>query len=171
MARAPVPTFFPQLQLTQRRTQESDRAAVPQSRLKPKKIYKPNDKVLVFDNKTKLNSDGVVKDVKSNNSYTVFVDGRDKHISGDHMSLLNENVNRQLPVSLPDETLTVCDDSDSISDTISIDSDDESVYTPPMTHVTHRQLRGRGPYRTEAQKLRDSLSIGTPLSRLRSGRP
>ncbi|CAL4061221.1 unnamed protein product [Meganyctiphanes norvegica] len=78
MAKAPVPSLFPQLQLIQSRTQEENRSAVPQNKLKKIKVFIPGDTVLVYNTQTKLNSEGVVKDAKSNNSYVVCVEGCDK---------------------------------------------------------------------------------------------
>ena len=39
---------------------------------------------------TKLNSQGIIQELKSNNSYLVSVNGSVKHISGDHIRLLSE---------------------------------------------------------------------------------
>jgi len=137
------------------------------------KLFQSGDLVLVYNNHTKLNSPGTVKDVKSNNSYIVFVDGIDRHISGDNMRLIKDNVkdtvcnlspNNDLNSDLPDPNVN---DSDN-DDTISIDSEEsDSVYTP-TNNVLYNAPRRR--YRSEAQKLRDGLSQANPPSRLRSGR-
>ena len=175
MAKAPIPSLFPQLQLSQNRTQEENRAIVPKNKLK---VFQPGDVVLVYNNHTKLNSPGTVKDVKSNNSYIVFVDGIDRHISGDNMSLIkdsdceiNDSVNNLPPNNdylntvLPDQNIN---DSD-CEDNISIDSEDsDNVYIPPTKTVLYNVPKRS--YRSEAQKLRDGLSQNNNLSRLRSGR-
>ena len=170
MAKAPVPSLFPQLQLSQNKTQEENHAVVPKNKYK---LFQSGDLVLVYNNHTKLNSPGTVKDVKSNNSYIVFVDGIDRHISGDNMRLIKDNVkdtvcnlspNNDLNSDLPDPNVN---DSDN-DDTISIDSEEsDSVYTP-TNNVLYNAPRRR--YRSEAQKLRDGLSQANPPSRLRSGR-
>ena len=173
MAKAPIPSLFPQLQLSQNRTQEENRAIVPKNKLK---VFQPGDVVLVYNNHTKLNSPGTVKDVKSNNSYIVFVDGIDRHISGDNMSLIkdsdckiNDSVNNLPPNNdylntvLPDQNIN---DSD-CEDNISIYSEDsDNVYIPPTKTVLYNVPKRS--YRSEAQKLRDALSNDLP--RLRSGR-
>ena len=75
MVKAPIPSLFSNLQLNQKK-QEGIRAVLPKNRLKK---FLPEDKVLVYSNHTKLNSSGVVKEVKSNNSYIVYVEGCDRH--------------------------------------------------------------------------------------------
>ena len=174
MAKAPVPSLFPQLQLSQNRTQEENRAIVPKN--KPK-VFQTGDVVLVYNNHTKLNSTGTVKDVKSNNSYIVFVDGIDRHISGDNMRIIKDSdcntidsINNLSPndndlnTDLPDQNVNDSDD-----DTISIDSEDnDNIYIPLTNNVAYNAPRRR--YRSEAQKLRDGYSQDNPLSRLRSGR-
>ena len=133
MAKAPVPSLFPQLQLSQNRTQEENRATVPKNRVK---MFQPGDVVLVYNNHTKLNSQGTVKDVKSNNSYIVFVDGIDRHISGDNMSLIKDSdcdnkFSNNLPPNdndsdtvLPDQNINNSD----YEDNISINSEDSDIY-------------------------------------------
>ena len=173
MAKAPVPSLFPQLQLSQNRTQEENRAIVPKNGVKG---FQPGDVVLVYNNHTKLNSQGTVKDVKSNNSYIVFVDGIDRHISGDNMSLIKDSdggnnfANNLLPnendlnTVLPDQNINNSD----YEDNISINSEDSDIYIHPTRTVLYNAPKRH--YRSEAQKLRDGLSQNNNLSRLRSGR-
>ena len=172
MAKAPIPSLFSNLQLNQKK-QEDIRAKVPKNSLKK---FLPEDKVLVYNNHTKLNNIGIVKEIKSNNSYIVYVEGCDRHISGDNMRHITDSDN-----DLPDNVVLNNDLSDNIAvnndlsdnnndDTISISSEDsdESDYTPITTTVVNNVPRRR--YRNEAQKHRDALSQADPPTRFRSGR-
>ena len=182
MAKAPIPSLFSNLQLNQKK-QEDIRAKVPKNSLKK---FLPEDKVLVYNNHTKLNNIGIVKEIKSNNSYIVYVEGCDRHISGDNMRHITDSDN-DLPDNvvlnndLPDNVVLNNDLSDNIAvnndlsdnnndDTISISSEDsdESDYIPITTTVVNNVPRRR--YRNEAQKLRDALSQADPPTRFRSGR-
>ena len=114
--------------------------------------------------------------MKSNNSYIVFVDGIDRHISGDNMSLIKDSdggnnfANNLLPnendlnTVLPDQNINNSD----YEDNISINSEDSDIYIHPTRTVLYNAPKRH--YRSEAQKLRDGLSQNNNLSRLRSGR-
>ena len=172
MNKAPVPRLFSQLQPQAAQLQERKRTSVPQDKVKPVRKFKIGDSVLVYDILSKVNSNGTVKDIKSNNSYVVFVNGRDKHISGDHLSLIVNN-------DITDENIVVDNSNDNIindqivlnidndseeSDDVysdSSDSDDEIEQTYHNPRIVHRK------YRNEAQKLQDRLSKPNPNSRLR----
>ena len=91
ISKAPVPRLFSQLQVSQQKTQETNRSSVPQNKIKNVRKFAIGDQVLVYDTQTKLNSNGTVKDCKSSNSYIVVINNCDKHISGDHMSLVSKN--------------------------------------------------------------------------------
>ena len=87
---APVPVMFPHLQMTQQKTQETQRSTVPIDRIKRARKFQPGDCVLVYDTQKKMNSHGIVNECKSNNSYIVTIDDRNKHISGDNMRLISK---------------------------------------------------------------------------------
>ena len=176
MARAPVPSLFPQLQLSQNKTQEQLRATVPQKKLKSMKMFRLGDRVLVYNTQSKTNCEGVIKDVNSNNSYTVLVNGLNRHISGDHMSLISDkrllNVNEdnpsvESPVRLPKESFKDVreDNVDGLSETMSIESDDddddEFVYNLPASQVPHSVPMQ--PVSKEVNRLFDSLSGANPI--------
>ena len=173
MAKAPIPSLFSNLQLNQRK-QEDLRAKVPKNSLKK---FLPEEKVLVYNNHTKLNSIGIVKEIKSNNSYIVYVEGCDRHISGDNMRHFTDSDNdipdNVLNNNLSDNIVVNNDlsDNNDEEDTISISSEDsdESDFIPITTTVVNNVPRRRR-YRNEAQKLRDALSQADPPTRFRSGR-
>ena len=167
MAKAPIPSLFTNLQLSQKK-QEDNHAVVPKNKLK---VFHPGDSVLVYNNHTKLNSVGTVREIKSGNSYIVLIDNCERHISGDNMRIIKDSDlidkppddNTMLTNDLPDNVISESDNDD----TISIGSDD-SIDDAPLTvmHPTHRPRR----YRTEVQKLREGLNQAVTLSRTRSGR-
>ena len=173
MAKAPIPSLFSNLQINQKK-QEDIRAKVPKNSLKK---FLPEDKVLVYNNHTKLNSIGIVKETKSNNSYIVYVEGCDRHISGDNMRHITDSDNNLpdnvLNNDLPDNIVVSNDlsDNNDNEDTISISSNDsdESDYVPITTTVVNNNVPRRR-YRNEVQKLRDGLSQVDPPTRFRSGR-
>ena len=120
-----TPSLFPQLVIKNKDTICPDR--------KRAKNFLKGDRVLVYDKVTKMNSIGVVVEIKSKNSYLVNIDGIIKHISGDNMShttidIVNDSkddVNR--------------DNSDDISDeTDSVVSDDSDIFSPVQANPGHR---------------------------------
>ena len=118
-----------------------------------------------------LNSNGVVKDIKINKFYVVFVNDRDKHISGDHMSLIYNNNVKDIQV-IPDDNLYDSDENLDISDNISVDYDSDDDVEPisqtisnVINNVNDNNVQRRH-YRNEAQKLQDNLSNIYPESRL-----
>ena len=86
--KSPAPRLFNQLQVSQQKRQETNCTSVPIDKVKSVRKFHPGDNVLVYDTQTKISSKGKVKDTKSKNSYIVEVNDRDRHISGDHMSIL-----------------------------------------------------------------------------------
>ena len=173
---APVPVMFPQLRLSRQHIQEVQRSSVPKGRLRPALQYLPGDSVLVYDTQEKVNSYGIVKQIKSNNSYMVTIGDRDKHISGDHIRLsskeaVNDNENRNdhnlESVMEPNDDDIDCDENSDTSDSVSSISDDSDIDIPDTVNdnvTSHRT------YRTESQKLHDNLSTDAPASRLRQRR-
>ena len=170
--KVPVPRLFNNLQLSQQKKQEITRSSVVKDNVKSVRKFKPNDLVLVYNTQTKLNSKGIVKEIKSNNSYVVVINDIDKHISGDHMSLISNNNNKDVLNINNDIQVTPADITD-----INYDDDCESnvsdidVILPSDLDYTHDDMnRPRRKYRSEAQKLTDHLNWNPPGSRLRSGR-
>ena len=179
MASAKVPMMFPQLQRSQQQSQEVQRSS---GRIRNARTFIPGDSVLVYDTQTKENSTGIVKDNRSNNSYIVAISGKDKHISGDVMRLLNKNNSE----NIVNDNVNVADmqnndtsefnssDSSSTDSESEITDDDSDIYLPssssnyelPLTNVTRKR------YRREPEKLYADLSNNFyfPQSRTRSGR-
>ena len=135
-------------------------------------------------------STGPLKDCKSSNSYIVVINNCDKHISGDHMSLISKNSDS---VNIIDKQINSAKDSDNsvtnndedllISDNISINSDfdDDDIFIPSNLHYVDDNFANNGNnlqpnqhvrrnVRSESQRLNDGLSMNPPGSRLRSGR-
>ena len=75
MASATVPMMFPQLQRSQQQSQEVQRSS---GRIRNARTFIPGDSVLVYNTQTKENSSGIVKDNRSNNSYSVAISGKEK---------------------------------------------------------------------------------------------
>ena len=92
---APVPVMFPQLMDAQSKLQEVHRHTIPKHKIGHKWIFDVGDIVLVYDNMSKLNDYGIIKLVKSNNSYVVDIDDVIKHISGDNLSII-QKVNNEI---------------------------------------------------------------------------
>ena len=182
ISKAPVPRLFTQLQSSQQQIQEKNRASVPKDKVRRARDFQPGDSVLVYDTQTRVNSKGVVKDCQSNNSYNVVVNGREKHISSDHMSLLpkdscdsvNVNDKEVIPDKVSNDNVDLCtSETESIltCDSDSDDDDDEDLVYSSLPSVNLHS--GNFPirkYRSESQKLHDSLSRNPPQSRLRSGK-
>ena len=136
----------------------------------------------MYDTQTKVNSYGILKEIKSNNSYIVTVSDIDKHISGDHIRLSskeasndNENINDHNLKSAMDsnDVDSDCDENSDTSDSVSIFSDDESDIDIPSTRTVgtvNDNITNHRTYRTESQKLHDNLSTDAPASRLRQRR-
>ena len=82
----PPPQRFPRLQLPQ---EEAVVQHSPEPKEQPSK-FQSGDSVLVYNVLKKTNSTGIVKEVKSKNSYIVVLGDCEKHISGDHMRLLSK---------------------------------------------------------------------------------
>ena len=181
ISNSPVPVMFPQLQLAQQKVQETQRSSVPKDRIRHARNFQLGDSVLVYNTQTKMNSSGIVKECKSNNSYIVTIEGRDKHISGDHMRLNYVDNNAKVnddPLSMNmDDNIDVDDSSDDyFSDNDSIVSDDSDDFMFPqftncqdISNNTTNSVPKRH-YRNEHEKLKDSLTKEFPASRTRSGR-
>ena len=147
--------------------------------MKSVRKFHPGDNVLVYDTQTKISSKGKVKNCKSKNSYIVVINECDKHISGDHMSILpkDSDNNSNSIITNDTNTNTVISDNDNNydendSDNISVVSDNDIEIFVPSDLVYDTQFNNipRRRYRSEAQKLNDSLTSNPPGSRLRPRR-
>ena len=174
---APVPVMFPQLVDAQRKLQEVHRHTIPKHKIGHKRKFDVGDIVLVYDNRSKLNDYGIIKLVKSNNSYVVDIDGVIKHISGDNLSIIqkvnnvimdnNDNANSDI-ISINDEN-NVSIDEDNISDTKSIPDESEFEFTSSENNSNLNVCNARRrQYRSELEKLHVGFPL--PASRTRSGR-
>merc|ERR1712030_152047 len=99
-----------------------------------RKTFNVNDKVLVFDKLTKLNSLGVIVDIESKNSYSVNINGIIKHISGDNMSHTelsdnDSNFSDEDNISDSSNVATFSDDDSTIDD------NDHPVIVQSQLHV------------------------------------
>ena len=172
IAKAPVPQMFPQLQMSQQKIQESNRSSLPKAQHVRK--FKVGDSVLVYNSKTKMNSHGLVKECKSNNSYIVTINEIDKHISSDHMRLSEINSsNDSKDSNNPNVDFNIHID-DTISYTDSVLSDYSDMYVFPNTSNNYQVISNNNnsinkkKYRTEIEKINEGFN-NLPESRTRSG--
>ena len=176
IASAPVQVMFPLLQLSEDKSQVTKRSASLKDNIRTARKFRPGDKVLVYDTQSKLNSQGVIQKVKSNNSYLVSLNDSVKHISGDHIRLMSEdseidnaNIENKEIYSNLDYSEIVNDHEDcSTSEDYNDSSDDEFLSTPIGNAVVQNPVARRRGHRKEAEKLIDSLSQPTPPTRLRT---
>ena len=70
------------------KVQEVQRSSISRDKFGQARSFNIGDIVLVYDNLSKLNNNGIVKDIKSNNSFIVCINNVDKHISADNMRLI-----------------------------------------------------------------------------------
>ena len=171
ISEAPVPVFFEHLRSTQLKIQEANRSNIPKDKFGQARSFDIGDIVLVYDNLTKLNSKGIIKNFKSNNSYIVTIDDIDKHISNDNLRLLQSI---KTIVNDKDNRFNNClndleDDNISEPD-IDLDSDDDNIseFEFPNTGNLSLTNQGRKKYITEVEKLNMGLPLNMP--RTRSGR-
>ena len=134
--------------------------------------------ILVYDKLSKLNNNGIVKDIKSNNSFIVCINNVDKHISADNMRLIQsvktaeskDNINKDNNCDISKNIMSDALISDGENDdVISLISEEESEYefTNP-SQFTNYNYHARKKYRSEL----DRLNVGIPLniSKTRSGK-
>ena len=118
--------------MSHQQLQEKQRSSVPKERLRKVRRFQPGDTVLVYDTQTKLNSKGIVKDCRSNNSYTVLTSDKQKHISGDYITLIskaldNNYVEESDMDSKVDSNCAINDSSSTLMDLNSDIMDNNSV--------------------------------------------
>ena len=82
----PLPSLFPKL--TSDVTKQSELTTVRHSvaKLRKRKSFGENEKVIVYDNHKKLSYPAVVKEILGTNNYLVESDNGPKHVSGDVLS-------------------------------------------------------------------------------------
>ena len=174
---APIPVMFPQLISTQKSLQETHRHSMPKDKFGSARNFSVGDIVLVYDPVSKLNAYGLVKELKSNNSYIVDMDSVIKHISGDNMRLMQkvstndsdkdtnnsckETINNNL--SLPNDSFDI-----DISDTESVASDTSDFEFLNLNETNQIVNKRNRKYRTEVDRLDVGFSL--PVTRSRSGR-
>ena len=81
ISEAPVPVMFEHLRQTQVKVQGVQSSSIPKDKFGQARSFNIGDTVLVYDNLTKVNNNGIVTDVKSNNSFIVCINNVNKHIS------------------------------------------------------------------------------------------
>ena len=178
ISEAPVPVMFEHLRQAQVKVQEVQRSSIPKDKFGQARSFNIGDIVLVYDKLSKVNNNGIVKNIQSNNSFIVCVNNIDKHISADNMRLIQsvktaenkDNINKDSNCDIPKNIMS----DDLISDgehddLISLISDEESEYefTNP-SQFSNYNYNARKKYRSEVEK----LNAVTPLiiSKTRSGK-
>ncbi|CAL4199039.1 unnamed protein product, partial [Meganyctiphanes norvegica] len=105
----------------------------------------------VYDKITKLNSLGIVSDIKSKNSYTVIINNVPKHVSGDNMShtvIIDDS-------EIIDDVSVTSNDPVIDTDSISMFSDDDIPETPTIQATPQQQyVRRHEPAPVSPRRLR-----------------
>ena len=83
-----TPSLFPALSNSVKLQSQAENNVILQSqrKIRTRRSYMEDDRVVVFDIKSKTSSEGIVLEVLGKNTYLVEVDGVTKHISGDCLS-------------------------------------------------------------------------------------
>ena len=139
------------------------------------RIFTAGENVLVYNTLTKKNDIGTVVKVVGKNCYNVNIDGRVRLVSADVMSKCNVDSEPDVEYGSDSDSESVyeMDIGDSFSD--GSNSEDESASSVVNIDVGHQEdnvyvIPQKRHYRTEVDKLYDSLSTGPVVSRTRSGR-
>ena len=184
ISEAPVPVMFEHLRQTQVKVQEIQRSSIPKDKFGQARSFNIGDIVLVYDKLSKVNNNGIVKNIKSNNSFIVSVNNVDKHISADNMRLIQsvktaeskdninkdninkDNINKDSNYDNSNDIMSDALISDGENDVISLISDEESEYE--FTNPSNNYNYSKKKYRSEVEK----LNAATPLiiSKTRSGK-
>ncbi|MCP4140008.1 MAG: hypothetical protein GY755_06920, partial [Chloroflexi bacterium] len=136
------------------------------SKLRNRKLFEEGDKVVVYDNHTKLSYDAVVSEVLGTNNYLVQSDNGPKHVSGDVMSRaaqpsavapahVDDNIDDNVIVE-DDNTSVVSDESEDLQLPLAHNNINNNVINVQNNRRGHRELLNLGPV--------------PRLPRLRSGR-
>ena len=176
--------MFEHLRQTQVKVQEIQRSSIPKDKFGQARSFNIGDIVLVYDKLSKVNNNGIVKNIKSNNSFIVSVNNVDKHISADNMRLIQivktaeskdninkdninkDNINKDSNYDNSNDIMSDALISDGENDVISLISDEESEYE--FTNPSNNYNYSKKKYRSEVEK----LNAATPLiiSKTRSGK-
>jgi hypothetical protein len=180
---APIPVMFPQLLSTQKSLQETHRHSIPKGKFGSARNFSVGDIVLVYDPVSKLNKYGIIKELKSNNSYIVDMDSVIKHISGDNMRLMQkvytidsakDTMNNHLSLTNDSIDIDISDNESIVSDIsdnesiVSDTSDFEFLNVNESNQVVNNQTFRNRKYRSELDKL--NVGFNLPATRSRSGR-
>ena len=169
ISEAPVPVFFEHLKSTQLKIQEANRSNIPKNKFGQARSFDIGDIVLVYDNLTKLNSKGIIKNFKSNNSYIVTIGDIDKHISSDNIRLL-QSVKTIVDDNRFNNYSNDLEYDNSSEPEYDLDSEDDNIsefeFPDTGNHNVNNQVRRK--HVSEVER----LNIGLPLNmpRTRSGR-
>ena len=178
---APTPVMFPQLLDIQCKIQESNRNTVPRrNTVQGRKDYNVGDIVCVYDNLSKVNNVGVIKEIKSNNSYLVNIDNVVKHISGDNISIIqklnntitndtndnndsetNSDISEQSDIILNEDSEFDFSDTESVMSDLEFPSDSNII-------VNNNNFHRRKKYCSELERL--NVGFPLPVTKTRSGR-
>ena len=171
--------MFEHLRQTQVKVQEIQRSSIPKDKFGQARSFNIGDIVLVYDKLSKVNNNGIVKNIKSNNSFIVSVNNVDKHISADNMRLIQsvktaeskdninkDNINKDSNYDNSNDIMSDALISDGENYVISLISDEESEYE--FTNPSNNYNYSKKKYRSEVEK----LNAATPLiiSKTRSGK-
>merc|ERR1712082_235030 len=96
----PIPSLFPLLTSNVSKQAELSVTRHCTNKLRNRKTFEEGEKVVVYDNHTKLSYPAIVSEVLGTNNYLVYSNNGPKHVSGDLMS-------RDASVSSADTTAPV----------------------------------------------------------------
>ena len=146
------------------------------SKMRKRKTFDENEKVIVYDSHRKLSYPAVIKEILGTNNYIVDSDNGPKYVSGDVLSWMsgsttadvqrsqNAEISNNLQDNLTDSDNNV-DDSISVSSDLSEDLDD--LYAPHVVGGGNDNIVR--PKRTP-HEIANLGNVPQRVSRLRSGR-
>ena len=162
-----LPSLFPNLTSNVQKKSELTAVRHSATRLRNRRNFDEGDRVVVYDNHTKLSYPAVVSEILGTNNYLVNSENGSKHVSGDVMSRVAATV-PTVPAATTDldrNNPSAEDDNISVISEASGFSGFPDIYAPHIGgDIIPVQRRGRGQ--------REIANLGnTPqLPRLRSGR-
>ena len=125
ISQGPTPSLFPQIVGTQQLRRESNVTQATSRKLRRRKQFLEDDKVLVYNNHTKLSWEGIIQDVLGQNMYLVRQGAELKRISGDLISKVSaqqEDVGEEMDQEIGLEDFLDTDDTESVSSASSLGS-------------------------------------------------
>ena len=168
-----LPSLFPSLTSDASKQSELTVTRYCTANLRNRKSFEEGDKVVVYDNHTKLSYPAVVSEILGTNNYLVYSDNGTKHVSGDVMSRAAQpTVAARAPDDADrchDNTVLVNDDTQSVLSDMSDDLDDylgspannhliDNIYVDNLVNNPNRpgqrELRNLGPIRVLPDRLR-----------------